>query len=322
MAEARLAPLLLSRQFDDFDELSSAVRNWDLDLRQLDSGRFEGEMLQAVFGKMLFTEARFGRALAQEGLAPSGLRTIAIPAAPGIRFNWRKKKITENDMLIFPRHGDWGSYSLPDFHVFILSLPESVLQEVMEAAGMEQIPEILEAETISCTPTRMASLREKLGALAKHAKQEDSLLANTKIVHELEHELPTIFVEAIHGLRSRSSIATRRQRDLALERAESFIYENMDESLTVRDVCRAADVSERTLQYAFLEHVGITPKAYLKAVRLNAVRHELKHGEPDAVINQVAMRWGFWHMSQFAADYRKHFGELPSDTVRRVVCEL
>ena len=28
----------------------------------------------------------------------------------------------------------------------------------------------------------------------------------------------------------------------------------------------------------------------------------------------VAHRWGFWHMGQFARDYRRLFGELPSET--------
>jgi AraC family ethanolamine operon transcriptional activator len=34
------------------------------------------------------------------------------------------------------------------------------------------------------------------------------------------------------------------------------------------------------------------------------------------LINEIANRWGFWHMSQFAADYRRFFGELPSETLR------
>jgi len=40
-----------------------------------------------------------------------------------------------------------------------------------------------------------------------------------------------------------------------------------------------------------------------------------KHGQPPNIVD-VASRWGFWHMGQLAADYRKHFGELPSETLR------
>ena len=31
----------------------------------------------------------------------------------------------------------------------------------------------------------------------------------------------------------------------------------------------------------------------------------------------IAAACGFWHMSKFAADYRRNFGELPSATLRR-----
>ena len=60
MSKPQPTPLLLHRTFDDFDELAVEVRNWDLDLQQLDQGRFEGELLQAVVGKTLFTELEFG----------------------------------------------------------------------------------------------------------------------------------------------------------------------------------------------------------------------------------------------------------------------
>jgi len=35
------------------------------------------------------------------------------------------------------------------------------------------------------------------------------------------------------------------------------------------------------------------------------------------LVTDVANSWGFWHMGQFAADFRRQFGELPSETVRR-----
>ena len=51
---------------------------------------------------------------------------------------------------------------------------------------------------------------------------------------------------------------------------------------------------------------------YLHALRLNRARRELRLADPDVSrVSDVANRWNFWHMGQFAADYRRLFGELP-----------
>ena len=57
------------------------------------------------------------------------------------------------------------------------------------------------------------------------------------------------------------------------------------------------------LQYAFRERFGIPPKSYLLALRLNGVHRDLKNADPVSTkITDVAIRWGFWHMSQFEVD--------------------
>jgi AraC family ethanolamine operon transcriptional activator len=83
----------------------------------------------------------------------------------------------------------------------------------------------------------------------------------------------------------------------------------------VLDLCRELAVSERALHYAFQEVRRLSPMAYFRAVRLNAVRQELKAAAGTATVREVARRWGFWHTGKFAAAYRRQFGELPSQTL-------
>ena len=53
-------------------------------------------------------------------------------------------------------------------------------------------------------------------------------------------------------------------------------------------------------------------------MRLRGVRIELRQScSRRTRVADVAAQWGFWHMGQFAADYRRRFGELPSETLRR-----
>jgi AraC family ethanolamine operon transcriptional activator len=103
-----------------------------------------------------------------------------------------------------------------------------------------------------------------------------------------------------------------------VRRAEDYMQAHVRNPLSVLDLCRELDVSERTLHYAFQEFRGLSPMAYFKANRLNAVRQELKAAaEGSATVHEIARRWGFWHTGEFAADYRRLFGELPSRTFNR-----
>lgn len=49
-------------------------------------------------------------------------------------------------------------------------------------------------------------------------------------------------------------------------------------------------------------------------MRLARVRRQLTEGK--TTVAQAASRWGFWHLGQFARDYRLQFGELPSKTLK------
>ena len=99
--------------------------------------------------------------------------------------------------------------------------------------------------------------------------------------------------------------------------AEAFVALYAGDNIKIADICHAADVSERTLQYAFVERFGIGPKEYLNAFRLFSARRRLRAADPRTMnVADVANECGFWHLGQFAADYRERFEELPSQTLR------
>jgi len=136
--------------------------------------------------------------------------------------------------------------------------------------------------------------------------------------HELGFELPARILEAVAAGRKATPKLVARKSDKVLESALTLIRHSPSEPLTVRDLSRAVGASERTLRYAFTERYGVPPKAYLKVVRLHGVRRALRSADPRTTrVADTANRWGFWHMGDFAADYRRLFGELPSKTLAR-----
>ena len=106
---------------------------------------------------------------------------------------------------------------------------------------------------------------------------------------------------------------------LLAREAAAWLRENLTEPLTIRDLCAALHTSERTLHAAFREHVGTTPKAFVKAERLRGARQDLLHAGPNTRVTDVALRWCFLHFGWFAHDYHAMFGETPSRTLRRTL---
>jgi AraC-like DNA-binding protein len=87
--------------------------------------------------------------------------------------------------------------------------------------------------------------------------------------------------------------------------------------VSVSTICGVLGVGERTLERAFQERLGLNPRAYERERRLRAA-HGLILTKGDRLsITEVAMSFGFWHLSRFAGAYTALFGYSPSETRRR-----
>ncbi|VFS29620.1 transcriptional regulator EutR [Serratia liquefaciens] len=103
-------------------------------------------------------------------------------------------------------------------------------------------------------------------------------------------------LEEAQPMVSAESVSHQSYRRL-LAQAREYVLENSAEPLTVLDLCQQLYVSRRTLQNAFHAILGIGPNAWLKRIRLNAVRRELiSPWSERETVKEATMQWGFWHL--------------------------
>lgn len=88
--------------------------------------------------------------------------------------------------------------------------------------------------------------------------------------------------------------------------------------LGVIELSEHLHVNRGTVQNSFRRIAETTPLKYLRSIRLNGVRRELMATTvAELSVGDAAARWGFFHLSHFAADYQQLFAELPSQTKRQ-----
>ena len=53
---------------------------------------------------------------------------------------------------------------------------------------------------------------------------------------------------------------------------------------------------------------------------LGCVAASVVRAQPGESVTEIAMQWGFTHMGRFSIEYRRRFGESPSETLSRAAC--
>jgi AraC-like DNA-binding protein len=107
---------------------------------------------------------------------------------------------------------------------------------------------------------------------------------------------------------------TAAPRDV--KRAIEYMQYHLDGAITLADIVAASGVPGRTLFKHFKDWRGVSPMKYLRSIRLVQVREALVRADPDDSVTAIAMGLGFTHMGRFSVDYRRRFGESPSQTLK------
>jgi AraC family ethanolamine operon transcriptional activator len=320
MSSDQILRYAVTRHFSDFEELADNVRAWDLDFRQLDAGESPAELTQIGFDKIQLTSAHFNRRYDQRGGAPSGTRTFGLLEEGVTGVTWCGRQVTDHTLLMFDASGSFDAVSQPGFKVFTFAVPVETLTNNAEALGVQNPEEVVQVgdSVLELTPVTARSIRQHMNQLKSAVTLDPTVLDHPEFIYELECALPGRLMETIAASKETPKKPVLRIRHLALKKAVDYINASTEQTITVNDLCRITGVSERTLQYVFIEHFGISPKRYVMNVRLNGVRKALIRAVPEKVtVSDIAHRFGFWHMSQFAADYRRLFGKLPSETLNK-----
>lgn len=109
------------------------------------------------------------------------------------------------------------------------------------------------------------------------------------------------------------------KRGAVVQAAMDYLDDHLAEHITMAAVAESVHMSVRAVQQGFHEQLGMSPMTYVRERRLERVHEELMDATPSdgVTVTAVAERWGFHHLGSFGGEYRKRWGESPSQTLRR-----
>lgn len=206
----------------------------------------------------------------------------------------------------------------PGYEQVLLRIDEEALTAKLEALTGSHVRGTLEfgAQADAREPHQQRLQRLILALDQELASGEHE--PNHLIMGEFEQLMVTAFLlanlrhhdRALHG-------AVRTILPWQVRAAEEYIEVNWDQPITIEALCRVTGASARALFKTFKQARGFSPMTFAKRVRLTRARAMLSSGNPEITVTAVALYCGFSNLGHFAAEYRRAFAELPSETLAR-----
>jgi AraC-like DNA-binding protein len=146
----------------------------------------------------------------------------------------------------------------------------------------------------------------------------DSLMRHAVVWEPLvESLIHGLLLVAEHPYRQALAAPAEPGRPAAVREAMDIVEAGPHLPLTTSTLAKQCHVSVRTLQEGFQRHLGMSPMAYVRVVRLRRAHRDLRSADPsNCTVAAIAHRWGFTHLGRFATAHKTTYGQTPLQALR------
>jgi AraC-like DNA-binding protein len=199
----------------------------------------------------------------------------------------------------------------------MIPIPNQVLENALRGLGIDHIP--VDAGHFTALQPEGETFRmllDTIGSLRTSAETSPEMFLSGEVRRTAERELLTRLALVIAAAEPTHGVDQRADRLVVFRKARAFLHEKSHAPVYLAELCAATGVPERTLREIFQSVLGVSPLKYLQLRRMRQVRQALQQADKrDHSVKQIALASGFWELGRFAVEYKRMFGESPSETL-------
>lgn len=302
----------------DAAELTHAVRDWNFEFMQLNSGEFRADGAMLQLDGVSIARVSMSRTLLQRGYAAHGLFAVFVPGAGSGPVYAQGQLVESGQCATLMEGAQLEAISHEGYMDVCVGLELRVCRPQLEALNGGSLDLARGATIAAPGPGWTKDILDRVDWLLATVTEYPQMLRDARLRASLSDHVLAAMLRFDNSPADVDAVTNeaRASRRAAVRVAREFIHSRLSEPLRLSELCRHAKLKIRSLEYGFREVTGLTPVAYIRSLRLNAVRKALQQNAsgPQRSISEIATDVGFWHLSQFSSDYRRLFGETPTET--------
>lgn len=308
------APIIINDTYSSLESLAVDAKRWSLDFKKLSSGPFKGYLKLIDMGDIQLGEIKMNGTILQNGTTPSNYKTIIIAGDEMQFFKWQNYSINSGVLMMAPLNNEFSAITHRNFHVYTLSIHNDYFEQMMTEQDFTSLREYF-GEKASLCPINKNELL-KLNSYLKVVFDE-YITRDVEYDLSLKATLDNLLLLLLNHLNKNKAdlpnVKFRKVDEAVHKFCDTYNVEPVPD-ISVKDFCERNNIKQKTLEKGINEYFDISPIALIKALRLNCFRRKLFYHLRS--VSDAAEKCGISHLGQLSADYKKLFGERPSDTIK------
>lgn len=306
----------------DVNQQAESLVRWEQRYNQHSQGAFYGYLDELKFGGLHLFEEFTSRRLFQQCCVNEDSVWLGFSLQeqrPRINGN----EIEQGQLMLRPSGVEFELLTPQDFHIFGLVLEKDTISQELQGLDKELwirdcnnwlVTRADNYVTYELAKTISLFLNDH-SPLLEGLSREDKSLRLELLRPIVTSRIADLLMQAENGMKEVN--ISRPEKRRVLDRVRQHVEQTGRYPLTISELCDITFVSRRTLQYCFEHELGVSPIQYLRDCRLNEIRRLLIETNEPLVISDLAMEYGFYHISTFNEHYKQLFGETPTQTMLR-----
>jgi len=306
----------------DPEELTRVIEGTDMRHRILPGGALRADVRRIRLHHGILQRGSYGMSILVDGLVPAGMVIVGLIfdapeplfingvacRAPDIQLYGENHEVCYRA----PAGTTWVAYGVP---------AEQMREVTRLLYGRPLLVPERAFVAIQPGPAEARCIRSIVDALLNVAAMQSASSPSAPGWRLLEEQLILAIMRGVDsgdGQRRASWSRVAGLRNRIVDRAERYVDGRELDSFSLASFAGEVGASVRMLEYHFRGIYGVSPLAWFRSMKLNEVHRELlERGRGDVTVTEAATRHGFEHLGRFSQEYRKLFGELPSQTLAR-----
>ncbi len=311
--DPQLGALPRHAQYDDVDAVIALAARQDVRFAQLGRGRMRSRYALLTTPNLHLSEAVHSVGAIAAGAVGRGLCAIGVPGDDGPQRH-TGGTCGDADAVLAREGSEYLVSSRQGFRSLAVFVRQEMLEEAAEATWGVSLRSLAPGNRLGLASAgERRRLHRLLRATLSPAKGSPGHVGLRRGSDAATEE------SVVHAILGAARAQERRSdpgRFAAARRAEAMIRDGLADDVSVRRIAMALQTPLRSLEQGFRDLYGTSLRDYLYTLRLNAARRDLVRGAPGETVGAVACRWSLFHLGRFATNYRRRFGETPSETLR------